>query len=75
VRRSAALYGHTIRFGVRLHLIVRETDKEAGVAAEDLIRYVTDDAISAAGKTQQLAEMKRQIELSEAEFCRGGNCA
>ena len=51
VRRSAALYGRTIRFGVRLHLIVRETDKEAWVAAEDLIRYVTDDAISAAGKT------------------------
>ena len=51
VRRSAALYGRTIRFGVRLHLIVRETEKEAWAAAEDLIRYVTDDAISAAGKT------------------------
>jgi len=24
---------------------------------------------------QQLAEMKRQIELLEAEFCRDGNCA
>ena len=51
MRRSAALYGRTIRFGVRLRLIVRETEKEAWAAADDLIRYVTDDAIAAAQKT------------------------
>ena len=51
MRWSAALYGRTVRFGVRLHLIVRQTEKEAWAAADDLIRYVTDDAIAAAQKT------------------------
>jgi alkanesulfonate monooxygenase len=50
VRKIASGYGRTVRFGVRLHLIVRETEKEAWTAADDLIRYVTDDAISDAQK-------------------------
>jgi alkanesulfonate monooxygenase len=65
VRRSAALYGRTIRFGVRLHLIVRETDKEAWAAAEDLIRYVTDDAISAAQKTYARFDSAGQRRMSQ----------
>jgi alkanesulfonate monooxygenase len=51
VRRSAALHGRTVRFGIRLHIIVRETENEAWAAADDLIRYVTDETISAAQKT------------------------
>ena len=50
VRKIASGYGRTVRFGVRLHLIVREMEKEAWSAADDLIRYVTDDAISNAHK-------------------------
>ena len=50
VRKIASRHRRAVRFGVRLHLIVRETGKEAWAAAEDLIRYVTDDAIIAAQK-------------------------
>jgi alkanesulfonate monooxygenase len=51
VRRSAALHGRTVRFGIRLHIIVRETEKQAWAAANELIRYVTNETISAAQKT------------------------
>jgi alkanesulfonate monooxygenase len=51
VRKSAAFHGRTVRFGIRLHIIVRETANEAWAAADELIRYVTDDTISAAQKT------------------------
>ena len=50
VRALAARRGRTLRFGIRMHVIVRETSKEAWQAADDLIKYVTDDAIEAAKK-------------------------
>lgn len=50
VRRLAAVQGRTLRFGIRLHVIVRETESQAWDAANDLIRYVDEDAIA---KTQQ----------------------
>jgi alkanesulfonate monooxygenase len=46
VRDRAASLGRTIRFGVRLHIIVRDTEGEAWDAANDLIKHVTDDAIA-----------------------------
>ncbi|MBX3012926.1 MAG: FMNH2-dependent alkanesulfonate monooxygenase [Caldilineaceae bacterium] len=48
VRRQAEEAGHPIRFGIRLHIIVRETTSEAWAAANDLIKYLDDDAIQAA---------------------------
>jgi alkanesulfonate monooxygenase len=48
VRRSAARFDREIRFSIRLHVIVRETTEEAWQAADDLIRYVDQDAISKA---------------------------
>ncbi|MCP6758809.1 MAG: FMNH2-dependent alkanesulfonate monooxygenase [Fischerella sp. CENA71] len=50
VRRLAEAEGRTLRFGIRLHVIVRETESQAWDAANDLIRYVDDEAIA---KTQQ----------------------
>lgn len=47
VRQRAAKYGRTIRFGIRLHIIVRETEGEAWDAANEVIKYVSDDAIEA----------------------------
>lgn len=47
VRERAAKRGRKIRFGIRLHFIVRETEGQAWDAANDLIKYVTDDAIAA----------------------------
>ncbi|GGC89722.1 FMNH2-dependent alkanesulfonate monooxygenase [Chelatococcus reniformis] len=50
MRRRAAAVGRQISFGIRLHVIVRETDKEAWAAADELIQYVDDDTIAAAQK-------------------------
>lgn len=50
VRDRAARRGRTVRFGLRIHLIVRETDAEAWAAADRLISRVPDEAIAAAQK-------------------------
>ncbi|MFZ6656386.1 FMNH2-dependent alkanesulfonate monooxygenase [Undibacterium sp. TJN19] len=50
MRARAARRGRTLRFGIRLHVIVRETNDEAWKAAEDLIRYVDDEVIARAQK-------------------------
>jgi alkanesulfonate monooxygenase len=42
--RRAARYGRTIDFGLRIHVIVRETEKEARAAAERLVSRL-DDAV------------------------------
>ena len=47
VRRYAAEAGRTVRFGIRLHIIVRETTSEAWAAANDLIKHVDDSTIAA----------------------------
>lgn len=48
VRELAQRNGRTVRFGIRLHVIVRETAEEAWKAANDLIRYVDKDTIERA---------------------------
>ncbi|WP_454914931.1 FMNH2-dependent alkanesulfonate monooxygenase [Xanthobacter sediminis] len=48
VRQKAARHGRTVRFGVRLHVIVRETEQEAWADAERLISHVTDADIAKA---------------------------
>ncbi|OGB68542.1 MAG: alkanesulfonate monooxygenase, FMNH(2)-dependent [Burkholderiales bacterium RIFOXYC12_FULL_65_23] len=48
VRARAAKHGRTVRFGVRLQVIVRETNEEAWAEAERLISKLTDEDIQAA---------------------------
>lgn len=48
VRRLAAVAGRTLKFGIRLHVIVRETESQAWEAANQLIRYVDEEAIATA---------------------------
>ncbi|HEY9658412.1 MAG TPA: LLM class flavin-dependent oxidoreductase, partial [Allocoleopsis sp.] len=48
VRQLAAAQGRTLRFGIRLHVIVRETTDEAWDAAHRLIRHLDDETIAAA---------------------------
>jgi alkanesulfonate monooxygenase len=48
VRRRAAIAGRSLRFGIRLHFIVRETDEEAWKAADGLIAHLSDEVIAAA---------------------------
>ncbi len=47
-KRAADAKGRSFSYGIRLHVIVRETSKEAWAAAEDLIRYVDDAAVAKA---------------------------
>jgi len=46
VRARAARRGRKVRFGVRLHVIVRETDEEAWAEADKLISRLDDDTIA-----------------------------
>lgn len=48
VRARAAKHGRTVRFGVRLQVIVRETNEEAWAAAQRLISKLTDEEIQTA---------------------------
>lgn len=48
VRKRAAAQGRTVRFGIRLHVIVRETNEEAWAAAEKLISHLDDETIAKA---------------------------
>lgn len=48
IRARAAKHGRSVKFGIRLHVIVRETNEAAWKAAEELISYVDDDVIARA---------------------------
>ncbi|YCH31951.1 FMNH2-dependent alkanesulfonate monooxygenase [Erwinia sp. D4-22] len=48
VRAKAAAQGRQVRFGIRLHVIVRETNSEAWQAAERLISHLDDATIAKA---------------------------
>lgn len=59
VRAAAAARGRKVRFGLRIHLIVRETEAEAWAVADRLISKISDEAIAAA--------QSRQSKVSESE--------
>jgi alkanesulfonate monooxygenase len=48
VRQRAAKLGRKVKFGVRLHVIPRETNEEAWAAADDLIKHLDDATIAKA---------------------------
>ncbi|WP_434602182.1 FMNH2-dependent alkanesulfonate monooxygenase [Pseudomonas sp. Z4-7] len=48
VRAKAEKLGRTVRFGIRLHVIVRETNGEAWQAADRLISHLDDETIARA---------------------------
>ena len=48
VRRLAEAEGREISFGIRLHVIVRDTNEEAWAAADNLISRVDDETIAKA---------------------------
>ena len=49
-KTAAAARGRTVKFGIRLHVIVRDTTAEAWKAADRLISHVSDETIAAAQK-------------------------
>ena len=58
--------GRPMSFGIRLHVIVRETSAEAWKAADDLIRHLTDAEIARAQSTfarMDSVGQRRMVEL------------
>ena len=55
LKAKAAAKGRTLNYGIRLHVIVRETNEQAWAAADELIQYLDDATIAAAQK--KFAEM------------------
>lgn len=70
VRAEAAKHGREVEFGLRVHVIVRETNEEAWKAANDLIKYVDDEAIKKAQevfKRYDSVGQKKMTELNKGE--------
>ncbi|NMG09857.1 FMNH2-dependent alkanesulfonate monooxygenase [Brasilonema sp. UFV-L1] len=65
VRRLAQIQGRTLRFGIRLHVIVRETESEAWDAANQLIRYVDEEAIATAQKAYARMDSEGQRRMTQ----------
>jgi alkanesulfonate monooxygenase len=65
VKKLAELEGRTVRFGIRLHVIVRETVEEAWLAAENLIKYVDDDLIASSQKVFSRFDSEGQRRMSQ----------
>ncbi|OYT91007.1 MAG: alkanesulfonate monooxygenase [Burkholderiales bacterium PBB3] len=68
VRARAKKHNRTVKFGIRLHVIVRETEERAWQAAEDLISKLTDDTViraqSAFAKMDSVGQ-RRMAELHQ----------
>jgi alkanesulfonate monooxygenase len=50
VKAVASKRGRNLSFGIRLHVIVRETTEEAWRAADNLIKHVTEETVASAQK-------------------------
>ncbi|RCJ26155.1 alkanesulfonate monooxygenase, FMNH(2)-dependent [Nostoc minutum NIES-26] len=65
VRQLAAEQGRTVRFGIRLHVIVRETESAAWDAANELIKYVDEAAIAKAQQALAKSDSEGQRRMSQ----------
>ncbi len=65
VRARAARYGRTVEFGVRLHVIVRETNEEAWAEADRLISKLDDDDIRRAQENYAKMDSVGQRRMAE----------
>jgi len=50
IRARAARHGRTLSYGIRLHVIVRETEDQAWAAASELISHLDEATVAAAQK-------------------------
>ncbi|WP_188762707.1 LLM class flavin-dependent oxidoreductase [Sandarakinorhabdus glacialis] len=65
----AARHGRTLKFGYRVHVVVRETETEARAAADRLLSHLdaaTGDAIRAKSLDATSVGVKRQAELRDS---------
>jgi alkanesulfonate monooxygenase len=71
VRARAAKHGRTLQFGIRLHVIVRETEDEAWRAAAELVSELDEKTVAAAQvKFAQMDSVgqRRMAELHKGRF-------
>lgn len=71
VRQRAAKHGRTLTFGIRLHVIVRETEDEAWRAAAELVCGLDEATVAAAqAKFAQMDSVgqRRMAELHRGRF-------
>ena len=71
VRERAAKHGRTLSYGIRLHVIVRETEEQAWAAAAELVQHLDPATVAAAQK--RFAQMdsvgqRRMAELHKGAF-------
>lgn len=64
VRQRAEARGRQLSYGIRLHVIVRETEEEAWAAADRLISHLDDDTIAAAQKIFARMDSTGQARMS-----------
>lgn len=64
VRQRAEARGRQLSYGIRLHVIVRETEEEAWAAADRLISHLDEDTIAAAQKIFARMDSTGQARMS-----------
>jgi alkanesulfonate monooxygenase len=65
IRQKAKALGRTLRFGVRLHVIVRETNEEAWAAAGKLISHLDEATIAAAQRAFARSDSEGQKRMAK----------
>lgn len=73
VRERAARKGRTVKFGIRLHVIVRETSEAAWQAAASLIEPISDETIAAAQKSFSRFDSEGQRRMAALHDGQRGN--
>lgn len=71
VRERAAAKGRTLRYGIRLHVIVRETEDAAWQAAAELVSELDEATVAAAQarfKSMDSVGQRRMAELHGGQF-------
>ena len=69
IRQRAARHGRTLEFGIRLHVIVRETEDAAWAAAAELVSHLDEGIVAAAQK--KFAQMDSVGQRRMAELHQG----
>ncbi|WP_035716174.1 FMNH2-dependent alkanesulfonate monooxygenase [Azorhizobium doebereinerae] len=64
LKARAAAEGRELSFGIRLHVIVRDTNEQAWAAANDLIRHVDETTIAEAQKVFARMDSEGQRRMS-----------
>jgi alkanesulfonate monooxygenase len=65
VREAADLEGRELGFGIRLHVITRDTPEEAWAVAERMLAGLSDEQIAKAQSIQSVSESEGQRRMTE----------